>query len=232
MRIPRNYMNSHLASNNTSSNSLLQRALSRSSKNKRTSRTSLLMNAADNRKNLLTSNTASAAQSQKLYYNMKYHAEQVKNYAEKLTDAGSKSLFAAAKESGDVSEAVSAVKGFVSQYNSMLDNLKESGTRADTLYRTQLNSYSNIYASEMAKCGVKRNADGTLSVDEKALAATDADTLEKVWSGSNGFVSRAASWADSVAAGAERNMEAQASNAYSSLFDNYGNSGKYFNFFR
>ena len=190
------------------------------------------MNAADNRKNLLTSNTATAAQTQKLYYNMKYHAQQVMNYAEKLTDTGSKSLFAAAKESGDTAEAVSAVKGFVSQYNSMLDNLKDSGTRADTLYRTQLNSYSNIYASEMAKCGVKRNADGTLSVDEKALSAVDAETLEKVWGGKNSFASRASSWADSVAAGAERNMEAQSSSAYSSLFDNYGNRGNYFNFFR
>lgn len=231
MRVPRNYMNSHLASNGTSSSSLLQRALSRSSKNKRTNRSSLL-NSVSSRKDLLTSNTASAAQTQKLYYNMKYHAEQVMNYAEKLTDTGSKSLFAAARESGDTSEAVSAVKGFVSQYNSMLDNLKESGTRADTLYRTQLNSYSNIYASEMAKCGVKRNADGTLTVDEKALAAADAETLERVWGGSSSFAGRAASWADSVAAGAERNMEAQASSAYSSLFDNYGSSGNYFNFFR
>ncbi len=232
MRIPRNYMNSHLASNSTSGNSLLQRALSRSSRNKRTNRMSLLMNTADNRANLLTSNTASAAQSQKLYYNMKYHAEQVMSYAEKLTDTGSKSLFAAAKESGDTSEAVSAVKSFVSQYNSMLDNLKESGARSDVLYRTQLNSYSNVYAAEMAKCGVKRNADGTLSVDEKALAAADTETLEQVWGGKNGFVSRASSWADAVASGAERNMEAKASSAYSSLFDNYGSSGNYFNFFR
>lgn len=230
MRVPRNYMNSHMASNSTA-NSLLQRALSRSGKNKRTHRSDLL-NSVSNRTDLLTSNTATAAQSQKLYYNMKYHAEQMMEYADKLTDTGDKSLFAKARESGDTAEVVAAVKGFVSQYNSMLENLKESGTRTDILYRTQLNSYSSMSASEMAKCGVRRNTDGTLTIDGKALAEADVDTLEQVWGGEKGFVSHAASWADSVAAGAERSMEAQASNAYSSLFDNYGSSGNYFNLFR
>ena len=71
-----------------------------------------------------------------------------------------------------------------------------------------------------------------LAIDEKALAAADAETLEKVWGGQSGFAGRVSGWADSVAASAERNMEAQASSAYSSLFDSYGSRGNYFNYFR
>lgn len=231
MRVPRNYMNSLLGTNNNNSTSLLQRALSRSTKNKKSSRTTLL-NAANNRKNLLTQNIGNTVQTQKLYYNMKYHAGQVIDYADKLTDKSDKSLFAKAKESGDTSEIVSTINSFVSQYNSMLANLKESGTRADTTYLTQLNSISSLNRSNLAACGVTRNADGTLTVDNEKLADADIETLEKAWNGNSGMAGRAALWADSVESNAERNMAAQASSAYSSLFDNYGNSGNYFNYFR
>ena len=232
MRVTRNYMNSLSGTNNSNATSLLQRALSRSTKNKKTSRSTLL-NSLNNRTNLLTQkNKATAAQTQKLYYNMKYHAGQVMDYADKLTDKSDKSLFAKAKESGDTSEIVSTINSFVSQYNSMLANLKESGTRADTTYLTQLNSISSLNRSDLAACGVTRNADGTLTVDNEKLAAADIETLEKVWNGNSGMAGRAALWADSVESNAERNMTAQASSAYSSLFDNYGNRGNYFNYFR
>ena len=231
MRVTRNYMSGLLGSNNNNSTSLLQRALSRSLKGKSLSRTSLL-NSVNNRSNLFTQNSATAAQTQKLYYNMKYHAGQVSDYADKLSDTSDKSLFAKAKESGDTSEIVSNIKSFVSQYNSMLKNLRESGTRTDNTNLTQLNSISSINSLGLASCGVKRNADGTLTVDDEKLAAADLETLEKVWNGKSSFAGRASSWADSVVASAERSMDAQASNSYSSLFNNYGSSGNYFNFFR
>ena len=231
MRVTRNYMNGLMGADNNGSTSLLQRALSRSTKGKSLSRTSLL-NSVNNRNNLLTQNKATGAQKQKLYYNMKYHAEQVAEYADKLSDTSDKSLFAKAKESGDTSEIVSNIKSFISQYNSMLENLRESGTRTDTTYLMQLNSLSSINSLGLASCGVKRNTDGTLTVDDEKLAAADIETLEKVWNGKSSFTDRVSSWTDSVAASAERSMDAQASNSYSSLFNNYGKSGNYFNFFR
>ena len=213
-------------------NSLLQRALSRSSKGKKTSRSAKLLNSVNNRNNILTKNNATAAQTQKLYYNMKYHAGQVMDYADRLTDKGDKSLFAKAKESGDTAEIVANIKGFVSQYNSMLANLRESGKTTDNSYLTQLNSTSIMNRAGLESCGVTRNADGTLKIDEEKLAATDIDTLEKVWNGSSSFASRASLWADSIEANAERSMKAELSSSYSNLFKNYGNSGNYFNYFR
>ena len=230
MRVTRNYMNGLVGANN-SSTSLLQRALSRSSKSKRASRSTLL-NSANNRNALLTQNITNTAQKQKLYYNMKYHAGQVMEYADKLLDKGEKSLFAKAKESGDTSEIVSSIKGFVSQYNDMLQNLQDSGTRTDNSYLLQLNSIAKQNGSALASCGVTRKSDGTLVVDEEKLKATNIDTLEKVWNSNSSFAGRTALWADAIESAAERNMAAKASSSYSSLFDNYGNSGNYFNFFR
>lgn len=231
MRVTRNYMNNLLGGNGSNTTSLLQRALSRSSKNKKTSRSALL-SSVNNRNNLLTQNVKTAAQTQKLYYNMKYHAGQVMDYADKLTDKSDDSLFAKAKESGDTSEIVSNIKSFVAQYNSMLADLKESGTRTDSTYLTQLNSITSLNRADLASCGVTRNADGTLAVDDDKLANADIETLEKVWNGKSSVAARASLWADSVESSAERNMTAQASNAYSNLFKNYGNSGNYFNYFR
>ena len=231
MRVTRNYMNGLAGANGNSASSLLQRALGRSSKGKKSSRSALL-NAANSRANLLTQNIGNAVQTQKLYYNMKYHAGQVMDYADKLTDKSDKSLFAKARESGDNSELVANIRGFINRYNSMLGNLRDSGSRADISYLTQFNSISKLNSSVLASCGVMRNSDGTLTVDDKKLAATDIDTLEKAWNGNSSFASRAALWADSVESNAERNMEAKASSSYSSLFDNYGSRGNYFNFFR
>ena len=231
MRVTRNYMNNLLGGNGSNTTSLLQRALNRSTRNKKTSRADLL-NSVNKRNNLLTQNVKTAAQTQKLYYNMKYHAGQVMDYADKLTDKSDNSLFAKAKESGDTSEIVSNIKSFVAQYNSMLADLKESGTRTDNTYLTQLNSITSLNKADLASCGVSRNADGTLTVDDDKLAKADIETLEKVWNGKSGVAARASMWADSVESSAESNMTAQASNSYSNLFKNYGNSGKYFNYFR
>ena len=163
---------------------------------------------------------------------MKYHAGQVMEYADKLTDKGEESLFSKAKESGDTSEIVSSIKGFVSHYNDMLKNLQDSGTRTDNSYLSQLNSIARTNGSALASCGVTRKSDGTLVIDEEKLASTDLETLEKVWNSNSSFASRTALWADSIESAAERSMAAKASSSYSSLFDNYGNIGNYFNLFR
>ncbi len=234
MRIPRNYASAMLSGKNRTggSYSLLQSALSRTGRGRRLNRSAQILSGLQ-RKNNIFSNTVqgTAADKQKLYYNMKYHAQQVCEYGNKLADQSKTSLFAKAKESGSNAEIVANIKGLVGQYNSMLGNLRESGTRTDNNYLSQLNSITGMNSSELASCGVIRKTDGTLVIDEEKLAATDVATLEKVWGGKSGFAGRAALWADSVETTAERSMDAQASSSYSKLFNNYGSSGNYFNFF-
>ena len=232
MRVTRNYMNSLLGVNNSlnGTSSLLQRALSRSSKGRNINRSARLKNSKGNRNALLGSMVQNTGNTQKLYYNMKYHAGQVSDYAKKLTEKGDSSLFVKAKESGSTAEVVANIQGFVGQYNSMLQNLKDSGSMAYNNYAAQLNSISGMNSSELASCGITRKSDGSLLVDDKKLGSVDVETLEKVWNES-GFVSRTAVWADAVESAAERSMEAKASSSYSNLFNNYGSKGNYFNFF-
>ncbi len=233
MRIPRNYSSALLSGRNRTggSYSLLQSALSRSSKGRRLNRSAQLLSGLQRKNNIFSNTVQGTADKQKLYYNMKYHAGQVCEYGGRLADQGKTSLFAKAKENGSNAEIVANIKGMVGQYNSMLANLKESGTRTDNNYLSQLNSITGMNSSELASCGVTRKTDGTLVVDDEKLAAADLATLEKVWGGRSGFASRVTLWADSVETTAERSMEAQASSSYSKLFNNYGNSGNYFNFF-
>lgn len=231
MRVTRNYLSPLVNGNGgmDSTTSLLQRALSRSSKGRRTHRSDQLTGSKNNPFAGLVNTTQNT---EKLYYNMKYHAGQVEDYAKKLTDNGEKSLFARAKENGSTSEIVANIKGFVGQYNSMMKNLKDSGSRADSTYVTQFNNIAGMNRSELAACGVTKNADGTLSVDEKKLASADIDTLAKAWGTDSGFAGRVGHWADSVESSAESSMQAQVSSAYTTFLNSYGSRGNFFNFLR
>ncbi len=240
MRVTRNYRNSLVnfrKSNNNSQSSLLQSALSRSSTSSRASRLAGLLG---NSRNTSTNSTAnrnfitSSQKSQKFYYDMQYHAKQVGEYAEALKTKKKDSIYDKARESGNTDEIVSNIKSFVKQYNNMLEDLEESGTASDRIFRNQLSGMSNSAERDLELTGVTRMADGTLVVDEKKLEAADVDTLEKVWGG-DGFSSKAAAKAGSVEATAERNIEAERSSIYSpfnrsNLYSSgIRNTGSYFN---
>lgn len=243
MRVTRNYrdgMVNFRKNNKNSQTSLLQSALSRNSASSRANRLASLLG---NKKNTGTSGLTarnfvnSASKSQKFYYDMQYHAKQVGEYADALKSKEKDSVYDKARESGSTDQIVSDVKSFVNQYNSMLSDLEESGTRTDSNFLTQLNSMSRTAERDLALTGVTRKADGTLVVDEKKLEAADVDTLEKVWGG-NGFSSKTAARAGSVEAAAERNIEAEKSSIYSpfdrtNLYSSGSrNSGSYFNYRR
>lgn len=243
MRITRNYrdgMVNFRKNNNNSQTSLLQSALSRSGTSRRANRLASLLG---NKKSTVMSGLTdrnfvnSASKSQKFYYDMQYHAKQVGEYADALKSTEKDSVYDKARESGNTDEIVANIKSFVNQYNHMLSDLEESGTKADASILNQLNSMSRTSERDLALAGVTRKADGTLVVDEKKLEMVDVDTLEKVWGG-NGFSSKAAASAGSVEAAAERNIEAEKSSIYSpfdrtNLFSSGSrNSGSYFNYRR
>lgn len=243
MRITRNYrdgMVNFRKNSKNSQSSLLQSALSRSSTSSRANRLASLLG---NKKNTATSGLAnrnfvnSASKSQKFYYDMQYHAKQVGEYADALQSTEKDSVYDKARKSGSTDQIVSDIKSFVNQYNNMLNDLDESGSKTDASLLNQFNSMSRVAERELASTGVTRAADGTLVVDEKKLEAADVDTLEKVWGG-NGFSSKAAAKAGTVEATAERNIEAEKSSVYSP-FDRtnlYGSgsrsTGSYFNYRR
>ncbi len=244
MRVTRNYRNGMINFRRKTNNqqmSLLQSALSRNSTSSRAGRLAALLG---NKSTTGTGNVAnrnfvtSTAKSQKFYYDMQYHAKQVGEYGDALKSSQKDSPYDKARESGSTEQLVSDIEGFVRQYNNMLSDLRESGTRTGTSFLTQLNSMSRMAEKDLASTGVTRKADGTLALDEQKLAAADVDTLEKVWGGSNGFPARASARAGSIEAAAEQNIEAEKSSVYSpfdrtNLYGSSGSSlGNYFNYRR
>lgn len=243
MRVTRNYrdgMVNFRKSSKNSQTSLLQSALSRNSSSSRAGRLASLLGrngstsiSSVGNRNFITS----SQKSQKFYYDMQYHAKQVGEYADALKTTEKDSVYDKARESGNTDQIVSDIKSFVNQYNNMLEDLEESGTRSDKLILTQLSSMSRASEQDLALTGVTRRADGTLVVDEKKLEAADVDTLEKVWGG-NGFSAKAAAKAGSVEATAGQNIEAEKSSIYSpfdraNLYSSGSrNPGSYFNYRR
>lgn len=240
MRVTRNYRSAMLNQRKRESkSSLIQTALNRSSLNSRANRLQNLLGNSKTSKvgdlfnREFISSPQTSQKSQKLYYDMKYHAGQVGEYGQALKKTEKDSIYDKARESGSTEKIVADIKSFVTQYNHMLDDLKESGTRTDANFLNQLNNMSRAGERELSQTGVTRLSDGTLAIDEKKLLAADVDTLEKVW-GANGFPAKAAARAGSVEAAAEKNIEAEKSTTYnpfakSNLY-NYGSDvGSRFN---
>jgi len=214
MRVTRNYRDSMVNFRKNSKNSqtsLLQSALSRSNTSSRAGRLASLLG---NSKNTGTSSVInrnfvnSTAKSQKFYRDMQYHAKQVGEYADALKAAKKDSIYDKARESGKTDQIVSDIKSFVNQYNNMLEDLEESGSRTDQVFLTQLSSMSRSAEQDLALTGVTRRSDGTLAK------------------------------AGSVEATAEQNIEAEKSSIYSpfdraNLYSSGSrNAGSYFNYRR
>lgn len=172
MRVTRNYGNgmvNYKKNEKGSYSSLLQSALSRSNAGRRGGRlASLLGNTKDTNSVRNRNFITSSQKSQKFYYDMQYHAKQVGEYADALKSKKEDSIYDKARESGSTDQIVSDVKSFVNQYNNMLKDLEESGTRSDKVFLTQLSSMSNMAERDLELTGVIRKADGTLVVDEKS----------------------------------------------------------------
>ncbi len=168
--------------------------------------------------------------SQAVYQNMKKYAGEVQYTASELTKTGDDSLFAKAKESGDTTGITKQVKEFVDNYNGMVRSLKSSGSRVDNSYLNQLNTNAMMFRSALENTGVTRNADGTLSVNDKALKGATLEQLEKAWGSNSSFVTKTNAAAENIQANAVDGMNNLINNSYSNLLKNFGTRGNYFNF--
>lgn len=217
MRVTRNYMNALMAANKKNS----------TRRSRLTNRTQV---TGQNR--FLNTNAVNKTNSaQTTYQNIKNSAGEMQSIASKLTDTGENSIFAKAKESGDTTEITKQVKEFVNQYNNMVRNMKTSGSRVDNSYLNQLNAYGTMHRNALQATGVTKQADGTLSVDERVLGRTSVEQLEATWGSSSSFAAKAGSVAANVQANAVSSMNSLINNSYSNLLRNFGTSGNFFNFF-
>lgn len=215
MRVTRNYMSALMGLNkNSKSRSHMMDRLQTNSQNRF----------------LTTQQTSKASGTMSTYQSMKNNAGELQNTASKLTDTGEDSIFARAEESGSTAEVTKEIKNFVAQYNSMMRNLKNGGSRVDTSYRNQLDSYTMMHRDSLKTTGVTKQADGTLSIDEKALQSADLEHLKRAWGTRSSFAASAGNVAGNVQANAVSSVNSIVGNSYSNLLRGYGRSGNFFNF--
>lgn len=217
MRVSRNFMSAMLGIGNKS--------------NTKRSRMMDRLNTNGTNRFLSTQNTKKTNNAQSAYMNMKNNAGELQNIASKLTNTGEDSLFAKAEESGDTSEITKQVKEFVDKYNGMVRNLRSGGSRVDNSYLNQLNANATMYRSALQATGVSKNADGTLSVNNKILSGASVNELKKAWGTGTSFAAKTRTTAANVSDNAVSSMNNLIANTYSNLLRNYGSRGNYFNFF-
>lgn len=163
------------------------------------------------------------------YTKMNQAAGNIQEYLSNLMSAEDKSLFTKAEESGKTDQVVSEITKFVSDYNTMIENLYDAGGTVDNLYANQLNAAMKGMKDELKEIGISVEKNGTLKINKTVLSNTSLDKLKKIFGPDSSFGEKLMVKSQSVQANAQTNLNSLNNATYSSLLANYGNTGSRFN---
>lgn len=150
-------------------------------------------------------------------------ADSLYSSAAKLTDTSStKSLFKNAQSvTGEIS---SAVKNFVNDYNSLVEEAVDTSNSKVTGKVSFMTSQTNAYKSSLENIGITINDDKTLTVDEKKLNSADVNDVKKLFNGSSSMAYQTFVRASSISSAAENASTTSGLYGSDGAYDNYYNS--------
>lgn len=150
-------------------------------------------------------------------------ADNLYSSASKLTDTSySKSLFKNAESvTGEIS---SAVRKFVNNYNSLIDEAADTSNTKVTGKVSFMTSQTNAYKSSLEKVGITINDDKTLTVDDKKLAASDISDVRKLFNGSGSMAYQTFVRASAISSAAENAGTTSGLYGSNGAYNNYYNS--------
>lgn len=150
-------------------------------------------------------------------------ADSLYSSAAKLTDTSStKSLFKNAQSvTGEIS---SAVKNFVNDYNSLVEEAADTSNSKVTGKVSFMTSQTNAYKSSLENIGITINDDKTLTVDEKKLNSADVNDVKKLFNGSSSMAYQTFVRASSISSAAESASTTSGLYGSDGAYDNYYNS--------
>ncbi len=131
-------------------------------------------------------------------------ASSLKTQADKLAETGEKSFLEKIRESGDHTEAYTAVQSYVEHYNSTLSGLKKSSGVLDKYYGEMLQDAANDQSEQLEKIGITVGKDGMLSVDKEKLEAASIDDIQDAF---GKLASKTSFIADRISNNAQAGME-------------------------
>ncbi len=161
------------------------------------------------------------------YEKLEKEADQLLQKAEVFTDESGNSVFARARKSGSNQEIYDAAEALAKQYNSVTAALKKASGTLNDYYRQMLNEVVSDNSEGLKSIGISFAKNGTLSIDEEKLKATDTDTLEQVLGSANSFSSKVAFLATHISDNAQTNLDSLSSQyslsgtPYSALTNKY-----------
>ena len=147
-------------------------------------------------------------------------ADSLYSSAAKLTDTSStKSLFKNAQSvTGEIS---SAVKNFVNDYNSLVEEAADTSNSKVTGKVSFMTSQTNAYKSSLENIGITINDDKTLTVDEKKLNSADVNDVKKLFNGSSSMAYQTFVRASSISGAAENASTTSGLYGSDGAYDNY-----------
>ena len=150
-------------------------------------------------------------------------ADSLYSSAAKLTDTSStKSLFKNVQSvTGEIS---SAVKNFVNDYNSLVEEAADTSNSKVTGKVSFMTSQTNAYKSSLENIGITINDDKTLTVDEKKLNSADVNDVKKLFNGSSSMAYQTFVRASSISGAAENASTTSGLYGSDGAYDNYYNS--------
>lgn len=159
--------------------------------------------------------------------------DQLKASADALLNQGEKSVFAEKEvttknEDGttttvkelDKDAIYKAVSDFVTNYNTVIDNVSKSDSRSVKNATSNMTNITGLYSNTLKKVGITVGADHKLTLDEKAFKAADISKVKSVFNTSPSFGQSISSQASFIDFAASR--EATKANTYT-------NNGSYSN---
>lgn len=162
-----------------------------------------------------------------MYTDVKEDAQKLKNSISVFTDE-KKSILAKAKENGDTSAVVSAVKDFVNNYNKVYKKMSDSSTALDQFYASSLKEAVNGSSTEFETLGVSFSKDGTISLDEEKLKKASVEDFEKVFGETTDFIKMSSFIVSRIESNAQANLDSVNSiynlNGSSSSIESYGSN--------
>lgn len=157
------------------------------------------------------------------YSKLEDTSENLNKYASKFADTNKNSIYDKAKESGNTKDILSDVSKMVEEYNATMKQLKTTGGTMNEFYRQQLKEIPAGCKEALKSIGITQAKDGSLSVDEKTLQSTDADTLKKAFGSETGFASKLSFISNRINQNASAHITS-ASSQYTSNGSSYLNS--------
>ncbi len=151
------------------------------------------------------------------YEKLEKEADGLKKKADSLAAKGEDSLYAKARESGDLTELCKEAQELAESFNNTMKILQSSPESLNKYYAQMLQEAAEDNGEALAAIGITISKDGKATVDSDKLKAADVDALEKALGSSNDFTAKVSFLAGRISDNAQAGAK--------SLSSQYGRSG-------